>query len=145
MGKGNQKFRGIVGLLFLIAVMSACSNDKPSDSEIERLFMASLSSTEDILKVADFKKTNGYTNESNLYNAEVTYTVEFLKSYNQLKKESRARLKENQKESMMEAFTNKGTLMLLNMMFGRFEAGDTRPMSRVLQFRMTENGWQLIS
>ncbi|MFD0949909.1 hypothetical protein ACFQ0F_05825 [Paraperlucidibaca wandonensis] len=127
-------------LFVLIFALIGCS-DKPSDNEIEEQIVGNLLSNggDEIFRIENFEKTNGFEKDSKTYIADVKYELVFKKSLHEVAQQ----LKQESQESPFGRMGAELGVMALKMQFGSFEAGHKVSKEEKISFNKTENGWQV--
>ncbi|CAM3831323.1 hypothetical protein [Rheinheimera salexigens] len=133
-------YKSIFSLLIAATLLVACS-DVPSQRNIEQALQQQYSHLyPDLIEVEDVKKINGWSDNEQHYAAEVSYSLEFKKSYKQYIEE-----KTDQPGNPLEKVTAGITAGLLKLQYGDFKKNDQYKVKQeTLTFRMTENGWALV-
>ncbi len=93
------------------------------------------------MSISNFKKTNGMEVSDNVYNADVSYTLTFTKSADQVQQDLASGLRN---ATPMERMAAGMTLAALKMsMGGDWKTGDTRQVSNSYKLNKTEQGWRV--
>lgn len=128
----------------MIFAMSLClvgCGNKPSDSEIKNQIVGNIMSDggDDLFKVENFKKTNGFERDEKTYIADVEYDLVFKKGLREIAQQIK-------RESQGSLFGDMGAgvaVMALKMEHGDFEAGHRVGKAEKVTFIKTENGWRI--
>lgn len=127
-------------MITLMNVLSGCA-EKPSDSEIERQIVEGILGDDgaEILKIENYKKTNGFEKSSKTYIADVEYDVVFLVGI----KDLALKFKEEAQGSRANEMQADLILRFMRMQYGDFEAGHRVKREEKVTLIKTENGWRL--
>ncbi|MGI5309649.1 hypothetical protein [Rheinheimera sp. WS51] len=133
-------YKTTLSLLMAATLLVACS-DIPSERHIEQALQKQYNDLyPSLIDIQDVKKLNGWSDNDNHYAAEVSYTLEFNKSYQQYLEE-----KTDQPGNPLEKITSGISVGLLKLQYGDFKKKDQYQIKdETLTFRMTENGWVLV-
>lgn len=128
--------------MFVLLLLAGCSG-KPGSSEIEQQIVESLlkDGVEEIFKVENFEKINGFEKDHNIYIADIKYDLVFKKGIKELSHQ----LKQESSENPLAAFGGIGFIMALQMQYGNFEAGNRVTKEEKVELIKTENGWRISS
>lgn len=128
----KRLFFPLLALLLLVA----CAN-RPGDGDIQRQ-MAERLAVEGggVFAVENFRKTDGFESNPNVYVAEVEYDLVFQRSLADLA------LNLGKRDDPVLAGLD---LVALGLKYGQFEAGERLHRSEKATFHKTERGWLLQS
>lgn len=128
-------------MIFAMALCLVGCGNKPSDSEIKNQVVGNIMSDggDDLFKVENFKKTNGFERDEKTYIADVEYDLVFKKGLREIAQQIR-------QESRGSLFGDMGAgmaTMALKMEYGDFEAGHRVGKTDKVVFIKTEKGWRI--
>ncbi|WNO61308.1 hypothetical protein [Rheinheimera sp. MMS21-TC3] len=140
MSNFSNYFKFTLVVIITALWLVACS-DVPNPGKIEQALQQKYNNLyPDLIAVDDVKKINGWSDNEQHYAAEVSYSLEFKKSYKQYIDEKTA-----QPGNPLEKVTAGITAGLLKLQYGDFKQNDQYKIKQeTLTFRMTENGWALV-
>lgn len=132
-------FARICLLIVLSLVTSACS-DVPSERKITQLLQQQADSTyENLISIDDVNKLNGWADNEHQYMVEITYTVNFKKSFKDYVDEQT-----DKPGNPLEKVASGIAAGVLKLQYGDFKAGDQyKVKQQALVLRKTEQGWAL--
>lgn len=127
-------------VLAFFIILTGCSG-RPSDSDIETQTLEMLLSDggDELFQVENFKKINGFEQDSKTYIADIEYDLTFKKSLEEIEQQFR-------REPQSSVFAGMGigvSLWFLRLQYGNFEAGYRTTQAREVTFLKTENGWRI--
>lgn len=132
-------FARICILIVLSLVISACS-DVPGERKITQLLQQQADSTyENLISIDDVTKLNGWADNEHQYTVEITYTVNFKKSFKDYVDEQTVK-----PGNPLEKVATGIAAGVLKLQYGDFKAGDQyKVKQQALVLRKTEQGWAL--
>ena len=132
-------FVRICALLIPVLFIVACS-DVPSERKIAQLLQQQADDTyEDLITIDDVNKLNGWAENEQQYTVEVTYTVNFQKSFKDYVDEQT-----DKPGNPLEKVASGIAAGVLKLQYGDFKAGDQyKVKQQALTLRKTEQGWAL--
>jgi hypothetical protein len=134
-----MKLMHLAGAILLVSAVTACS-DTPSASKLEQLLQQQVDTLyNELIDIEDVNKLNGWQDNEQHYAAEVSYTIEFKKSFKSYMDEQTAK-----PGNPLEKMASGMAAGVLKLQYGDFKAGDEYKVSKeILTLRMTEKGWVL--
>ena len=134
-----MSFARICVLIVLSLVISACS-DVPGERKITQLLQQQADETyENLMTIDDVSKLNGWTDNEHQYTVEITYSVNFNKSFKDYVDEQT-----DKPGNPLEKVATGIAAGVLKLQYGDFKAGDQyKVKQQALVLRKTEQGWAL--
>lgn len=129
-------------LTLLIVVLTACS-DKPGDLQIKSLVTSHIlkDKGDELFIVENLEKTNGFKQDKKTYIVDVKYDLVFKKGI----KEMLGKLKQESKNSPMDALKSGIGVLALQLKYGKLKAGHRMQKEEKITMIKTEQGWQIKS
>lgn len=127
-------------LTLVIVLLGACST-KPGDKQIESLVSTHVLRERgvELFTVENFQKINGFEQDEKTYIVEVKYDLVFKKGM----KEMLAQLKEESRNSPMDALKSGIGVLALQLKYGDLKSGHRINKEGKLTLIKTEQGWQI--
>lgn len=130
----------ILAIALLAGLMTGCSKF-PNDQDIQSIITENVLADgfDDLFKVEDFKKTNGFQQSDNVYIVDVEYDLVFQKSFIDVVRE----IGDNPTGPQYGLFGSRFILATIQSNFGQFEVGDKIHKNSKVTLIRTEQGWQV--
>ena len=127
-----------------LLVVAGCSGT-PGEHAIESQVTADLAKGggDELLKVENFKKVNGFLKDDRTYIADIHYDIVLKQSIKSFVENAEATVKSSKDPAGAEQVGGALLVMGLALQFGDGKAGDRYPKDDKVTLLKTDNGWQL--